>query len=86
MDDQPAFAKHLSKYGININPGEKGEGHVHVHRTGNLEGSDVGAKKRDTLQGLAQKHGYKKSICMMMLQRYTRQSKTHQELRSKLIW
>ena len=60
MDDQPAFAKHLSKYGININPGEKGEGHVHVHRTGNLEGSDVGAKKRDTLQGLAQKHGYKK--------------------------
>ena len=60
MDDQPAFAKHLSKYGININPGEKGEGHVHVHRTGNLEGSDVGVKKRDTLQGLAQKHGYKK--------------------------
>ena len=60
MDDQPAFAKHLSKYGININPGEKGEGHVHVHRTGNLPGSDVGTKKRDTLQGLAQKHGYKK--------------------------
>lgn len=60
MDDQPAFAKHLSKYGIQINPGEKGEGHVHVHRTGNLEGSDVGAKKRDTLQGLSQKHGYKK--------------------------
>lgn len=60
MDDQAAFAKHLSKYGININPGEKGEGHVHVHRTGNLPGSDVGVKKRDTLQGLAQKHGYKK--------------------------
>lgn len=60
MDDQPAFAKHLSKYGIQINPNEEGSGHTHVHRTGNLEGSDVGAKKRDTLQGLAQKHGYKK--------------------------
>lgn len=62
MDDQPAFAKHLSKYGININPGEGGkkEGHVHVHRTGNLSGSDVGVKKRDTLQDLSQKHGYKK--------------------------
>ena len=60
MDDQPAFAKHLSKYGIQINPNEEGSGHTHVHRTGNLEGSDVGVKKRDTLQGLAQKHGYKK--------------------------
>jgi len=60
MDDQPAFAKHLSKYGININPGENGKGHTHVHRTGNLEGSDVGVKKKDTLQGLSQKHGYKK--------------------------
>jgi hypothetical protein len=60
MDDQPAFAKYLLKYGIQINPNTTGSGHTHVHRTGNLEGSNVGVKKRDTLERLSKKHGYKK--------------------------
>jgi phosphoglycolate phosphatase-like HAD superfamily hydrolase len=60
MDNQPAFAKYLLKYGIQINPNTTGSGHTHVHRTGNLEGSDVGVKKRDTLERLSKERGYKK--------------------------
>lgn len=59
MDDKKHFAKHLSKYGIDITPNKKGS-HTHVHRSGNEEGSDVGLKKQKVLSRLADRHGYKK--------------------------
>lgn len=55
FDDGPGLVKHLGKYGINAN-----KGNVHIRRTGNLPGNDVGEKKRQTLKDLAAKEGYKK--------------------------
>lgn len=62
MDNQPEFAKHLRRHGIEIDPGKgKGGRHVHVHRAGNLEGGDIGQKKTGILHGLMQKSGAKKA-------------------------
>jgi len=58
FDDQPKFAKHLRKHGIEIDPGKaKGGRHVHVHRAGDMPGSDIGKKKVDIVKGLMKKHG-----------------------------
>lgn len=57
FDDQPKFAKHLRKHGIEIDPGKgKGGRHVHVHRAGDMPGSDIGQKKVDIVKGLMKKH------------------------------
>lgn len=58
MDDQKTFSKHLKKHGINIEKG--GKNYVHVHRAGNVEGGDIGEKKKTILHGLMQKAGTKK--------------------------
>lgn len=58
FDDQPKFAKHLRRHGIEIDPGKgKGGRHVHVHRAGDMEGSDIGEKKVKIVRGLMKKHG-----------------------------
>jgi hypothetical protein len=58
FDDQPKFAKHLRRHGIEIDPGKgKGGRHVHVHRAGDMEGSDIGEKKVKIVKGLMKKHG-----------------------------
>ncbi len=58
FDDQPKFAKHLRRHGIEIDPGKaKGGRHVHVHRAGDMPGSDIGKKKVDIVKGLMKKHG-----------------------------
>lgn len=60
FDDQPKFAKHLRKHGIEIDPGKgKGGRHVHVHRAGDMPGSDIGEKKVKIVKGLMKKHGTK---------------------------
>lgn len=58
FDDQPKFASHLRKHGIEIDK-EKGKGgrYVHVHRAGDMEGSDIGEKKVKIVKGLMKKHG-----------------------------
>ena len=58
MDDQKTFSKHLKKHGINIEKG--GKNYVHVHRAGNVEGGDIGEKKKTILHGLMKKAGTKK--------------------------
>jgi hypothetical protein len=58
FDDQPKFAKHLRRHGIEIDPGKgKGGRHVHVHRAGDMPGSDIGEKKVKIVKGLMKKHG-----------------------------
>lgn len=58
FDDQPKFAKHLRRHGIEIDKGKgKGGRHVHVHRAGDMPGSDIGKKKVDIVKGLMKKHG-----------------------------
>ena len=58
FDDQPKFAKHLRRHGIEIDPGKgKGGRYVHVHRAGDMPGSDIGQKKVDIVKGLMKKHG-----------------------------
>ena len=58
FDDQPKFAKHLRRHGIEIDPGKgKGGRHVHVHRAGDMEGSDIGENKVKIVKGLMKKHG-----------------------------
>ena len=60
FDDQPAFAKHLRKHGIEIDPNKaKGGRYVHVHRAGDMPGGDIGQKKVDIVKGLMKKHGTK---------------------------
>lgn len=60
FDDQPKFAKHLRRHGIEIDPGKgKGGRHVHVHRAGDMPGSDIGKKKVEIVKGLMKKHGTK---------------------------
>ena len=53
MDDQPAFAKHLNKFGIDI-------GKIHVRRAGNLDMPSTGAAKAQVVSDLIKKHGYTK--------------------------
>jgi hypothetical protein len=58
FDDQPKFAKHLRRHGIEIDKGKgKGGRNVHVHRAGDMPGSDIGQKKVDIVKGLMKKHG-----------------------------
>lgn len=58
FDDQPKFAKHLRRHGIEIDPGKgKGGRHVHVHRAGDMPGDDIGEKKVKIVKGLMKKHG-----------------------------
>lgn len=58
FDDQPKFAKHLRRHGIEIDKGKgKGGRHVHVHRAGDMPGSDIGEKKVKIVKGLMKKHG-----------------------------
>lgn len=58
FDDQPKFAQHLRRHGIEIDPGKgKGGRHVHVHRAGDMPGSDIGQKKVDIVKGLMKQHG-----------------------------
>lgn len=58
FDDQPTLAKHLRKHGIEIDKGKlKGGRHVHFHRAGDMEGSDIGEKKRKIVRGLMAQHG-----------------------------
>jgi hypothetical protein len=58
FDDQPKFAGHLRKHGIEIDKGKgKGGRHVHVHRAGDMEGNDIGEKKVKIVKGLMNKHG-----------------------------
>lgn len=53
LDDQPAFAKHMKKFGIDI-------GQIHVRRAGNLSIPNTGAAKAEVVSGLIKKHGYTK--------------------------
>tara|TARA_B100000085_G_scaffold82844_1_gene74623 strand:+ start:571 stop:2424 length:1854 start_codon:yes stop_codon:yes gene_type:complete len=59
FDDKKHLAKQLNKHGVNITPKKDGS-HTHLHRSGNLEGSDVGKKKQQVLSQLAKRRGYKK--------------------------
>lgn len=52
LDDQPRFAHHMGKFGIDI-------GQTHVHRAGNMPGKPADTKAT-VISGLIQKHGYNK--------------------------
>lgn len=52
LDDQPKFAKHMNKFGIDI-------GQIHVRRAGNLEGKPADTKAA-IISDLISKEGYKK--------------------------
>jgi len=53
LDDQPRFAHHMKKYGIDIDK-------IHVHRAGNIEGKKAADAKAEVIQGLIDQHGYDK--------------------------
>ena len=61
MDNQPEFASHLRRYGIEIDPQKNGKRHVHVHRAGNMEVNDIGKKKGQIIQGIMAQSGAKKA-------------------------
>lgn len=52
MDDKNEFGKHLGRMGIDIDK-------THVRRSGNVEGTSTGDRKRRVLSDLIKKHGYK---------------------------
>ena len=52
LDDQPKFARHMGKFGIDI-------GQTHVHRAGNMEGKPADTKAA-VISDLIQKHGHNK--------------------------
>ena len=52
LDDQPKFARHMGKYGIDI-------GDTHVYRAGNMEGKPADTKAA-VISGLIHKDGHKK--------------------------
>ena len=52
LDDQPKFARHMGKYGIDIDK-------THVHRAGNMEGKPADTKAA-LISGLIDQHGHKK--------------------------
>jgi hypothetical protein len=52
LDDQPKFAKHMKKFGIDI-------GEIHVRRAGNLEGKPADTKA-SVMSDLINKGKYKK--------------------------
>ena len=53
LDDQPKFARHMKKFGLDIDKD------IHVRRAGNLGGKSADAKA-SILSDLIKKHGYKK--------------------------
>jgi hypothetical protein len=52
LDDQPKFARHMGKYGIDIDK-------THVHRAGNMEGKPADTKAA-LISGLIDQNGHKK--------------------------
>lgn len=52
LDDQPKFARHMGKYGIDIDK-------THVYRAGNTEGKPADTKAA-VISGLIQQHGHNK--------------------------
>lgn len=54
LDDQPKFARHMKKFGLDIDKD------IHVRRAGNLEGMKAADAKASVLSGLIKQHGYKK--------------------------
>lgn len=54
LDDQPKFARHMKKFGLDIDKD------IHVRRAGNLEGMKSADAKASVLSGLIKQHGYKK--------------------------
>ena len=54
LDDQPKFAKHMRKFGIDIDKD------IHVRRAGNLQGMKPADSKAKVISDLIKKHGYKK--------------------------
>lgn len=52
LDDQPKFAHHMNKFGIDIQD-------THVHRAGNLSGKPAD-NKAEVVRQLVKKHGYNK--------------------------
>ena len=52
MDDRDEFGRKLAKHGIDISK-------THVRRSGNIQGTSTGDRKRKVLSDLIYKHGYK---------------------------
>lgn len=53
LDDQPKFARHMKKFGIDI-------GEIHVRRAGNVGAKSSGEGKAIVMDQLIKKNGYKK--------------------------
>jgi hypothetical protein len=53
FDDKEHFAKHMSKFGLDI-------GKIHVRRAGNLGNGNPAKNKAKVVSALIKKHGYKK--------------------------
>lgn len=54
LDDQPKFARHMKKFGLDIDKD------IHVRRAGNLEGMKPAEAKASVISDLIKKNGYKK--------------------------
>jgi hypothetical protein len=54
LDDQPKFARHMRKFGIDIDKD------IHVRRAGNLQGMKPAESKAKVISDLIKKHGYRK--------------------------
>jgi Mg2+/Co2+ transporter CorB len=54
LDDQPKFARHMRKFGMDIDKD------IHVRRAGNLQGMKPADSKARVISDLIKKHGYKK--------------------------
>ena len=54
LDDQPKFARHMRKFGMDIDKD------IHVRRAGNLQGMKPADSKAKVISDLIKKHGYKK--------------------------
>lgn len=53
LDDQPKFAKHMKKFGIDIDQ-------IHVRRAGNIEGKKSHEAKAQVMSQLIAQNGYRK--------------------------
>jgi len=54
LDDQPKFARHMKKFGMDIDKD------IHVRRAGNLQGMKPAEAKAKVISELIKKNGYKK--------------------------
>jgi hypothetical protein len=54
LDDQPKFARHMKKFGLDI------DNDIHVRRAGNLEGMKPAESKARVISDLIKKNGYRK--------------------------